>query len=150
MRNVLETFVKEVELNDIGVYEIVVHRGQLGEDGTREIVGPGENPEGELSEPSFELEIVSVEDANQFLIRLRASAAGKSGEVAVGVQAEFTYGSDGNEDLNQDLLLSFAEEVGVMAIAPYMRHQLNYAVSTVLGLDMNLGLLKPGTLKFRE
>lgn len=148
----LKRLVNDVELRDIGPFELIAIRGSIEPDGHRAVIGPSGgraqfSPD-DYPDPSLQLQTFLGEEDMTLLIRLRAHFEAEVGDLSVGVQAEYKVSDDWRGRFGTGLQLEFAELVGVMAITPYLRHWCAELTRNVFDTPLLLGILRSGDLRF--
>lgn len=103
--------------------------------------------------PSFKMKIGVDSDANQFLIRLIAKVESKIGTVIVDAGAEYSLGDSSElhiDEIPEDLMLDFVNNVSVMHLSPYIRQSIADLSHRVFGNPVTLPIMRRGELTFGD
>lgn len=135
----LEEFIQGIELVDI-----IVH-----EERARKIV-ESENLSGAVSEPMIETSLGIRSEEFQLGIRFRMLFTGSAEEYVADYEAVYVLDEIVSTKLNESILKAFAEQVGFMAVYPYLRMSI-YGSASRLGMPKPvLGLARRGDFQASE
>lgn len=112
-------------------------------------IPPGKALDETEDEPrlGFGLKVAQDTEHATFVIRLRCDVVSAGGEVTVDAGA--IYDLDSPREVHEDLMVDFAEEVGAMALLPYIRERV-HSLSMHLGFPVVLPTIQRGQLRFSE
>lgn len=144
----LVEFHGNVELSDVGFYELAAHLGPVGDDGRRLVLGPG-NVESLELEADHDLGVHWSTEGGSFLVRLRVVLIGEMGEIAVGAQAEFKAPGYSQETVPLEIQEEYVNRVALMTLAPYVRSAVADLSGRVFRRTVTLDTVRPGDMWFR-
>lgn len=85
----------------------------------------------------------------EFRLRLRITLDATVGDIVV--EAAAYYDAEAYEaELDQGLLLDYANQVGIMALIPYLRHAIADLTQRVFGLPLLMPIMQRGEVTFDE
>ncbi|WP_146341313.1 hypothetical protein [Nesterenkonia sp. NBAIMH1] len=96
--------------------------------------------------PSFELKFSQNKKRDKLRIRLRMETQSTEGVVEAEVAA--IYEMSESSKLGPDVMLEFANRVGVMALLPYLREALHSMSLKVFGERLLMPMIPAGELRF--
>ena len=135
----LLALVRNVKLNSIEYFELTARR-QMD-------LSPLE--EGRVDvEPNYTLGTQVAESGERFLLRLKVEFKSEVGHFAAEAGAEYSVTSSDSIELSETLLVEFANEVGIMALLPYLRQAIADLTQRVFGLPLLMPVLQRGELTF--
>lgn len=140
--------LERVNLLEVGCYELHGVRGVVGDDGRRQIIGPGPAADLEAQHESHELEVFWLESGGRLLVRLSVDLGTNVGEIRVGFQAEWDVADLTRDTVPPEVEEEFVNRVAVMALIPYVRAGISDVATRVLGGNVTMGLIRPGDLEF--
>ena len=137
-------------LVDVGYFELLAMRGSVGEDGSRQILGPGEVTDLELGECGYAVDVLWNEETDRLLVRLVASVESNAGEIRVGAEPEYEFEGVTRTDMADEVEEIFVNKVAVMALVPYLRSAVSDLSSRVLGARLIMDVVRPGEIEFSK
>jgi len=139
--------LENLELNDVGCYELTAARGIEHESG-REIVGPGAVTDLVIEDQDEELGVYWLGGGGRLLVRLAFVLRTNAGDLRAGVQAEWDTGPLRRSDVSPDAEEDWVNRVAVMAIVPYIRSAISDLAVRVFGSNIVMPLVRPNELAF--
>lgn len=139
--------LENIELSDIGCYELYAARGVERENG-REIVGPGGVTDLVIEDQDQELGVYWLGEGGRLLVRLAFVLTTNAGEMRAGVQAEWDTGLLQRSDVSPDAEEDWVNRVAVMAIVPYIRSAISDLAVRMYGSNILMPLVRPNELTF--
>ena len=133
--------VSEAQLRSIEYFELTAKRDPSRSDDPANEGDPALQPE-------YTLAIDMGQDRTTFRLRLRIALATPRGTIEVEAAAEYTAGDFPPGDLTPTLLAEYANEVGVMAVLPYLRQAIADLTQRVFGASLLMPIIPRGTLAF--
>lgn len=100
--------------------------------------------------PRFGLRLGSDDEGHGLGINLRCELEPEGAKVAVEVVAEYTLNEEsaGEFELDENLVTHFANEVGVMALLPFVRQAVADLTQRVMGGALLMPVMQRGDLTF--
>jgi preprotein translocase subunit SecB len=104
--------------------------------------------EGEEVDPSYGLRIAIRPEESRFLLRVRIELTPSVGPVVAEVVS--VYGVEGlpMEEIDEALLVEYTNQVGVMALLPYLRQAIADVTQRVFGAPLLMPVLMRGAVTF--
>lgn len=129
--------VGHVQLINISFLELSARRGQE------------EEPQQEVT-PEYALGVERNDsDERRFRLRLRCSLEfGQGAEVVVEPVAEYAVGEGAVQPISHALVVEYANEVGIMAMIPYLRHAIADLTLRVMGSALTIPVIPRGAIAF--
>jgi hypothetical protein len=117
---------------------------------------PPVEPEPDAEDGADDSEIQAVQflqtarrdDGTGFRVRMKIVVTVQQGEVLADVAAEYELREYQADDIADDVLLEFCNEVAIMHILPYTRHTIADLSQQVFGAPLLMPMLKRGDIRF--
>lgn len=98
--------------------------------------------------PAYELSFSTSEQKKAFRVRLRTTLELGDGEVIVDGAIEYVLKESETSDYSQDVLLEFAQDVGLMALLPFVRQAIADLTQRVFGTALLMPVVRRGQFQF--
>lgn len=98
--------------------------------------------------PEYGLAVDIARDLSKFRLRLRIELNPVGGHVVTEAAAEYLVGEFPAESIKMPLLIEYANEVGVMALLPYLRQAIADLTLRVFGDPVLMPVLPRGSVAF--
>jgi len=138
----VSTLVGNSELVEIGTFSLSA---------TRSLHLPAvsdEMPEQVQVQPNYVLSTMAAPAEGRFLIRLAMNVELPVGFVSCDVGAEYQISKSLDIDLDNRLLVDFANEVGIAVLLPFIRQAVADLSQRVFGSPLLMPIMAPGALHF--
>lgn len=132
----LVALVPHTDLEDLSFVELVGRRN-LAPTAT----------EGAPTEPRYGLQAAVADDLHHFRLILRIDLEATEGEIRAAAMANYAVAEDA-PDLTMRLVVEYANEVGVMALLPYLRQAIADLAQRVFGGALLMPVLPRGAVSF--
>lgn len=133
----LKDFVGQVVLEDLSFAELTARRS----------LEPVESDAAAV-EPSYTLNAQVADDHLHFRLTLRIDLEAAAGELRAAAMADYRVEEKAAPGLTMRLAVEFANEVGVMALLPYLRQAIADLSLRVFGTALLMPILPRGAVSF--
>lgn len=138
----LKRLVASASLIDITYFELTARRSEDFSSAEGEDDGAAD------VEPNYGLGVETSKDESRFRLRLRVDIEGAFGTVSAEAAAEYERGDFPVEEVTQELLVEYANNVGVMALLPYLRQVIADLTQRVFESPLLMPVLQRGAVSF--
>ncbi len=135
--NELRDFVGQVELEDLSFAELTARRA----------LEPVES-EGNTVEPRYTLNAQMTDDHLHFRLTLRIDLEASAGELRAAAMADYRVEEKAASALTMRMAVEYANEVGVMALLPYLRQAIADLSLRVFGTALLMPIQQRGAVSF--
>lgn len=100
--------------------------------------------------PEFELSTGKDEENQRFRIRVKTTIDATPGHIFVDVVAEYDLHDLQVETISREVMLDFANRVGLMALIPYIRQGIADLTQRVFNVPLTMPVYKAGDMHFTD
>jgi hypothetical protein len=139
----IHDLLRDAELESISCFELSAAR--YGED---EDVDEESSADEDEIQPNHFLQIARSESGDAFRVRVRTEIAVSVGRIVSDVAIEYRVATIHVDDISEELMLEFANDVAVMALVPYIRQSVSDITQRVFDSALIMPMVKRGELAF--